>query len=122
VDLVDEQHLVGREVGDDADQDRRLLDRRTGGRPHRHTHLVADDEGERCLAEPWRAVQQHVIERLGRAASRRAIADLQVSRGCRSWPMYSSSRRGRSPASYCASSSTRAAVIHAVVRSLGHFP
>src|SRR5437867_7849666 len=28
----------------------------------------------------------------------------------RSWPMYSSSMRGRSPASYCASSSTRAAV------------
>ena len=77
VDLVDEQHFVGREVGDDADQIARLLDRRARGRAHRHAHLVADDVGERRLAESRRAVQQHVIERLA-ALLRGGDRDLQV--------------------------------------------
>ena len=55
----------------------RLLDHRPGGGAHRHAHLVADDVGQRRLAEPGRAVQQHVIERLA-AAARRGDRHLQV--------------------------------------------
>ena len=68
---------LGCEVGEDADQVARLLDRRPGGGAHRHAHLVGDDVGERRLAEPGRAVQQHVIERLA-ALLRGRDRDLQV--------------------------------------------
>ena len=66
-----------REVGDDADQIARLLDRRARRRAHRHAHLVADHVGERRLAEAGRPVQQHVIERLA-ALLRGGDRDLQV--------------------------------------------
>ena len=77
VNLVDEEHFVLGEVGDDADQVARLLDRRPGCRPHRHAHLVADDVRERRLAEAGRPVQQHVIERLA-ALPGGGNRDLQV--------------------------------------------
>ena len=41
-----------------------------GRRSHRHAQLVADDIGERRLAESGRAVEQHVIERLAALARR----------------------------------------------------
>ena len=65
------------EVRDDADQVARLLDRRPGGRAHRHAHLVADHVRERRLAEAGRTVQQHVIERLA-ALPRGGDRDVQV--------------------------------------------
>ena len=70
---------------------------------------LRDHVGERRLAETGRAVQQHVIERLAALLARPRSTTCRFSR-MRSWPMYSSSTRGRRPASYCASSSTRAAV------------
>ena len=77
VDLVDEQHLVRLQVGQHAGQVAGLLDHRAGGGADRHAHLVADDVGERRLAEPGRAVEQHVIERLA-AAARGRDRHLQV--------------------------------------------
>ena len=67
----------GGEVGDDADQVARLFDRRPRGRADRHAHLVADDVGQRRLAEPRRSVQQHVIERLA-ALFRGGDRDVQI--------------------------------------------
>ena len=64
VDLVDEQHVARLQVGEDRREVARLLDHGAGGGAHRHAQLVADDVGERRLAEPGRAEQQHVIERL----------------------------------------------------------
>ena len=49
----------------------RLLEHRTRGRPDRRAELVADDVGERRLAEAGRTVQQHVIERFGALAGGR---------------------------------------------------
>ena len=68
MDLVDEEHLVLLEVGQHAGEIARLLDHRSGGGAHRHAHLVADDVGERGLAESGRTVEQHVIERFAAAA------------------------------------------------------
>ena len=45
--------------------------------PDRHAELVGDDVGERRLAEPGRAVEQHVIERFA-ALLRRGDRDVQV--------------------------------------------
>ena len=75
--LVDEEDLVLLQVGQHPGQVARLLDDRSGGRAHRHAHLVADDVGERGLAEAGRAIEQHVIERLA-AAARRGNRHLQV--------------------------------------------
>ena len=97
-----------REVGDDADQIARLLDRRARRRADRHAHLVARSRRRAwsCRGPADRAAAR---DRAARRAAWRRRSRPAGSRGSRSWPMYSSSRRGRSPASYCASSSTRAA-------------
>ena len=97
------------EVGEDRRQIARLLEHRARRRADRHAQLVADHVGERRLAEPGRAVAAARDRAPRRAACAAAIDTCRFSR-TRSWPMYSSSVRGRSPASYCASSSTRAAV------------
>ena len=49
--------------GEHRGQIARLLDHRPGCRAHRHAQLVADDVGERGLAEARRSVEQDVIER-----------------------------------------------------------
>ena len=77
VDLVDEQHFALAEIGEDRREVARLLEHRARGRADRHAELVGDDVGERRLAEPGRAVEQHVIERLA-ALPRRGDRDLQV--------------------------------------------
>ena len=77
VDLVDEEHLPLLQVGEHRRKVAWLLDDGAGGGAHRHAELVPDDVGERRLAEPGRAVQQHVIERLA-ALTGRGDRDLQV--------------------------------------------
>ena len=64
MDLVDEEHVVLAEVGQDAHQVTAALDRRPGGGHERRAHLVGDDPGERGLAEPGRTVQEHVVHAL----------------------------------------------------------
>src|SRR5688572_21253406 len=71
VNLVDEQDLVFLEVGQHAGKVPRLLDRRAGRGGHRHAHLVRNHERERRLAEAWRPVQQHMIERFAALAGGR---------------------------------------------------
>ena len=108
VNLVDEQHVALAEVRQDARQIARLLEHRPGGRAHGDAQLVADDVGERRLAETGRAVEQHVIERLA-ALRGRGDRHLQVLADAILADVVVEAR-GRSPASSCASSSTRAAV------------
>ena len=64
MDLVDEEHVVLAEVGQDTHQVAAPLDGRPRGRHERGAHLVGQDPGERGLAEPWRAVEQHVVHTL----------------------------------------------------------
>ena len=77
MDFVDEEHLVLLQVGQHRGEVARLLDHRAGGGAHGHAHLVADDVGERGLAEAGRAVEQHVIERFA-ASDRGGNRHLQV--------------------------------------------
>ena len=64
VDFVDEQDVARLQVGENRGDVAGLLEHGTGRRADRDAELVADDIGERRLAESWRAEQQHVIERL----------------------------------------------------------
>ena len=82
----------------------RLLDHRPGGRPDRDAELVRDDarRASSCRAPAVRRAARDRAPR--RAASPPAIDTCSCSR-TRSWPMYSSSDRGRSPASCWTSSS-----------------
>ena len=109
VDLVDEQHFARREVGDDADQIARLLDRRPRRRPHLHAHLVARSRrrASSCRAPAGRAGAR---DRAARRAASPPRSRPAGSRGCGPGRCTRRAARGRSPASYCASSSTRAAV------------
>ena len=70
VDLVDEQHVIGLEVGEDGGQVARPLEHRPGRMAQVHGHLVGDDVRERGLAEPGRPEQQHVIQRFAPLARR----------------------------------------------------
>ena len=53
----------GAEIGHDADEVARLLDRGPRGGADRHAKFVRDHVRERRLAESGRAVQQDVVER-----------------------------------------------------------
>ena len=102
VDLVDEEHVALLERGQDR-RDVLPLERRAGDGAEADAELLADDVGEARLAEPGRAGEQHVVERLAareRAASR-AIESCSL---IRSWPTKSSSLRGRSERSSSSSS------------------
>ena len=98
VDLVDEQHVAVAELGEDRRQVAGSLQRRAGGDVHLHAHLGRDDAGQRRLAEPWRAGEQEVIDRLAAAAGRPRARSLRCSFSSR-WPTNSASRRGRRPIS-----------------------
>ena len=69
VDLVDEEHGARLERGEERGDVALALERRAGRLDERHVELVRDDLRERGLAEPGRAGEQHVVERL---AARRA--------------------------------------------------
>lgn len=68
VDLVDEEHLAGRERREDGDQVTGPLDRGAAGEPQRHRQLLRDDHGKARLAEARRPGQQHVVRRAPPAA------------------------------------------------------
>ena len=69
VDLVDEEHVVGLEVGEHRGEVARALEHRPRSLAQVHAHLARDDVRERGLAEPRRAEEQHVIERLARGCA-----------------------------------------------------
>src|SRR5438445_13750056 len=64
MDLIDEQHVVRLEVGEQGSEVAGTLQHRARRMAQVDTELVGDDMGERRLAESRRAEQQHVIERL----------------------------------------------------------
>jgi hypothetical protein len=80
VDLVDEQDVVGFQIGQDGGQVARTLQHRAGSLAQVHAHLARDDVGQRGLAEARRAEQQ-VVQRFlalagGRDEDLQLIADL----------------------------------------------
>ena len=64
MDLVDEQHVTGAQVGERADEVAGLLERGTGFGVDVDADFARDQLGERRLAEPRRSEEQRVIERL----------------------------------------------------------
>jgi hypothetical protein len=70
VDLVHEQHIAGRECGEDGREVALALKHGAAGNGDLHAHLGRENEGERRLAEPRRAGQQHMVERLTAQAGR----------------------------------------------------
>jgi hypothetical protein len=77
VDLVDEQHVVGLEVGEQRGQVAGALQHRAGGLAQVDAHLGGDDVGQGGLAQARRAEQQHVVEGLA-ALPGRLDEDLQL--------------------------------------------
>jgi len=77
VDLVDEEHVAGLEIREQRRQITWALDRRAARHPQLSTHLRRDDVREGGLAEPGRAVEQQMIERL-LALARRTNEDTEV--------------------------------------------
>ena len=63
VDLVDEEHLAGRQRGEHRGEVARVLDRRPAGHAQRPGGLLRDDHREGGLAEPGRPGEQDVVGR-----------------------------------------------------------
>lgn len=64
VNLVDEEHIMRFEIGEQGGEIPRTFEHRPRSLAHADPHLGGDDVGKRGLAQPWRAKQQHVVERL----------------------------------------------------------
>ena len=62
--LIDEEHVAFFERRKDADEIFGLLERRPARRPKVRAQLARDESCQRRLAEPRRAVEQNVFERL----------------------------------------------------------
>ena len=68
MDLVDEQDVVGFQIGQDGGQVACLGEDRAGGRAKVHAEFSGDNLSQGGLAEARRAEQQHVIQRLAPVA------------------------------------------------------
>lgn len=77
MDLVDEQHIVRLQVGQQRRQVAGFLDHRARGHAQVHAQLVGDHMAQRCLAEAGRPEDQHVVQRLA-APLRRLDVDVQL--------------------------------------------
>ena len=62
--LVDEQYVMGFEIGQHRGQIAGLFQYRTRGLAQVDLHFVGDDMRQRGFTQPRRAEDQHVIERL----------------------------------------------------------
>ena len=82
VDFVEEEHLPFAQIGEDRRQVALDLQRRARGLLETDVQLVGDDGGEGGLAQPGRAEEQYVIERLA-AGLRRLERDGQLFLGFR---------------------------------------
>ena len=80
VDLVDEQHIVFVEIGQQCGQISGFFNGRAGGNADVNPHLVGNDACQRSLAQTGRTVQQHMIQRLGPQFCRLNV-DLQIILG-----------------------------------------
>jgi hypothetical protein len=77
VDLVDEEDVTLAEAREDRGHVALALERGAGCGAERDAELLADDEREARLAEPGRADQQQVVERLA-ARPRRLEGDREL--------------------------------------------
>ena len=77
VHLIHKEHLPLRQLGEDAGQVSLDLNDRAGGLLETDAQLVGDDRGQRGLAQPGRAVDQHVVQRVA-ARARRLDGDSEV--------------------------------------------
>ena len=68
MDLVDEQHVLRLQRGEDARQVARLVQHGTAGDLEAHAKFVGDDVRERGLTQSGRAVQERVVERFATIA------------------------------------------------------
>src|SRR5574337_691750 len=64
VDLVNEQHILFPETGEDGCQVLLSFDHRPGADPDAHPHLRGNDRGERGLAKARWAVEEQMVQRL----------------------------------------------------------
>ena len=64
MDLIHEQDIVFRQIGEQGRQIAGLFDGRAGGDADVDPHLVGNDVGEGGLTQAGRAVEQHVVQRL----------------------------------------------------------
>ena len=62
--FVDKQNVPFAQVGQDRRQVACFLDRRARSHLEVGAHLVGKNVGEGRLAQPWRAVQQNMVERI----------------------------------------------------------
>src|SRR6516162_5304569 len=62
VDLVDEKDVARLQVGQQCGKVATALDHRARAGAEAHPHLASDDLSERCLAEPWRSREQHMVQ------------------------------------------------------------
>ena len=77
VDLVDEQHVMRFQIGEQRGEIARLGDHRAGGCAESHPQLICDDLRQSGLAQPGRAEEQRVIHRLA-ARFRGLYEDFQI--------------------------------------------
>ena len=61
MDLVDEQHLAGHEVGEDRRHLSAVLDGRSRGEANLDAELLGHDRRQGCLSEARRTVEQKMI-------------------------------------------------------------
>ena len=110
VDLVDEEDAAGLQRGEEGGDVGLALQRRPGGLHHRHPQLGGDDVGERGLAEPGRAGEEDVVERLAAAA---CAASMKIASWSVTWVWLtkSASVGGRSERSRSSSGSVGAGVV-----------
>ncbi len=60
--LVDEEHIVGLERGEDAGQVAGAVEHRTTGEFETHAQFVGNDVAQCGLAQSWRTVEQGMVE------------------------------------------------------------
>src|SRR5690606_2673536 len=77
VDLVDEEHVVGLELGEERSELPLVLDGGRGGRVEGRASLLGDDQRERGLPETGRAAEEHVVDGIA-APLRRLDEDAEV--------------------------------------------
>ena len=70
MDLVHKENVVFAEIRQQGRQIAGLFDGRAGGDADVDSHLGGDDARQRGLAQARRAVEQHMVQRLRRAAGR----------------------------------------------------
>ena len=80
MDLINEQDIPFRKVGQQRCKIPGLFNGRAGGHPKVYPHFIGDDTGQRRFSQSGRAVEQHVIQWLTTALCCLDV-DLQIPLG-----------------------------------------